>query len=235
MAANEYYSGKLPQYPATYQQPQPQPQPQLQGFPEYISSSEIPPYYTAPTPPVRYTPGVEIQSHQFSHYLQQPVSPVSPPLHPQGGYLQAHQTSSIASPSRDHSYSPPPSPLPPGLDDGSQDRGLGSALIGGVAGSILAHKMGGGTLGTIAGAVGGALLPSHDHGKKKKKSRRHSHHRRSSGSGSYESGSGGSGSSGRGMNKKRYALGYSTGGGSIFRLSSGHKRGHHHHHGSESD
>lgn len=37
------------------------------------------------------------------------------------------------------------------------ERGLGSTLLGGTAGGFLGHKMAGGALGTVGGAVVGAV------------------------------------------------------------------------------
>lgn len=94
--------------------------------------------------------------------------------------------------------------------------------------------MGGGALGTIAGAVGGAILANAASNKikdkkKKHKSKKHGHYKKR-GSGSSSSGS----DSDSSRHGKRYALGYSTGGGSMFGLP--HKKKHHGHgHGSDSD
>lgn len=45
-------------------------------------------------------------------------------------------------------------PVPAGAEG---ERGLGSTLLGGTAGGFLGHKMAGGALGTVGGAVVGAV------------------------------------------------------------------------------
>ena len=46
-----------------------------------------------------------------------------------------------------------------GFDGPGQDgeKGLGATLVGGASGGFLAHKVGGGLLGSLAGAVAGAI------------------------------------------------------------------------------
>lgn len=232
MAANDYYGGAPPVYPQG--PPQQQQQQQYQGYGGYVPNQGAG-YYSGPPPPTQYAPGPDSTQNQFSHYLQQPQHyPPQPPT----GYLQPYQHGQVAPYGQPNSRSS--SPLPPGHaydttpgpDGGPQDRGLGSALIGGVAGSTLAHKMGGGALGAIAGAVGGAILANAASNKikdkkKKKKSKKHGHYKKR-GSGSSSSGS----DSDSSRHGKRYALGYSTGGGSMFGLP--HKKKHHGR-GSDSD
>ncbi|RPB28377.1 hypothetical protein L211DRAFT_380193 [Terfezia boudieri ATCC MYA-4762] len=163
---------------------------------------------------------------------------------PQAGYLQPHQHGQLTP--YGHPSSRPASPLPPGHaydtttgpDGGPQDRGLGSALLGGVAGSTLAHKMGGGVLGTVGGAVAGALLAnaaSHKikDKKKKKKSKKHGHFKKRGSGSSSSSDSDSSRGSGKGHHGKRYIMGYSSGGGSVF--GPPHRKKKHHHYGSDSN
>ncbi|KAL4784045.1 hypothetical protein BJX76DRAFT_233530 [Aspergillus varians] len=69
---------------------------------------------------------------------------------PQGGensaYYGGHQG--------EHTLQQGHTPVPAGAEG---ERGLGSTLLGGAAGSFLGHKMGGGALGTVGGAVAGAV------------------------------------------------------------------------------
>ncbi|KAF8474807.1 hypothetical protein BDZ91DRAFT_279764 [Kalaharituber pfeilii] len=199
MAAQEYFGGPPPVYPPVDQQ---------QGYTGYSPPAQYYPSAPQPTPLL----GPDGKPHPFAHYLQ--PQPQPQPV-PQSGYLQSYPQ-----PPPGNAVAPynqrPPSPLPLGAD-GPQDRGLGSTLVGAAAGTMLSRKMGGGTLGTIAGAVGGAILAnaaSHkikDSKKKKKKSKKHGHKKKNRGSSS-DSGSDSDSSSG-GVFRKRYALGYSTGGG----------------------
>jgi hypothetical protein len=75
----------------------------------------------------------------------------------------------------------PGQPQGAGFEGPGQDgeRGLGATLVGGAGGGFLAHEVGGGVLGTIAGTVVGAIganFAEHKYKEHKQHGHNHDHH-----------------------------------------------------------
>lgn len=93
---------------------------------------KAPQQYEQPRPGGYYDQGSHHNS-SYGHHAQ-PAGP--------GAYADA-----------DRGHGPPGSEGP----DGGKERGLGATLVGASGGGFLGHELGGGALGTIGGAIAGAI------------------------------------------------------------------------------
>ncbi|CAK7565266.1 MAG: hypothetical protein SEPTF4163_003179 [Sporothrix epigloea] len=102
------------------------------------------------------------QYPQQQHYgppPQQQYSSASPAPYQQPQYGAPGQDNRGPSPYQPQPQygAPGPAPGAVGYDGQTDERGLGATLVGGAGAGWAAHHAGGGTLGTIAGAVAGAI------------------------------------------------------------------------------
>lgn len=137
------------------------PPPAQYGTPSPAYGSPAPGYSGGYAPPVSHLPlqgslTTKPCPYQAPQQYQQP---------PPGGYYDqgSHHNSShghhdqLTGPGAyadaDRGQGPPGSEGP----DGGKDRGLGATLVGAGGGGFLGHELGGGALGTIGGAIAGAI------------------------------------------------------------------------------